>query len=47
MLDPGMVFQRKAPEHSYNSITLLQEELCEIRPILTGDTRDECCLQLR
>ena len=44
MVDPFGSEGRRPPHEAMNLIVLGEEEFCQIRPVLPGDTCDECAL---
>ena len=39
MIDPGSVERRGSPDQAVNLVSLVDEQLCEIGPVLAGDAR--------
>ena len=44
MLDPPVVRRAETPDHAEDLVPLLEQQLGEVRAVLTGDAGDDCPL---
>ena len=41
VVDSMGIERRRSPDHAMDVVSLVEQELCEVRPILAGDPGDE------